>query len=259
MILQTKKGLLLLLALAMVMSGTKEKILSSEETNYQLEPSEDSHVSQLNSNSNYGKDEVMSVRSYRSNAGSLNHRIYIKFDLTDLGKHHVATATLRLFKYVEGAQAEIRRINVVTVVEPWNETTINWANQPRIVEKPISSMQVGAAMNWYECDVTVAVQSWKDNALENNGFCLLDSKEDSPVDYASVFLSREAVEMYMYRPRLVVQLREEASFEIDGIDRSLLLASAVIVATIAVVVVVKTKIGRFWPRSNIVAIGRSVA
>lgn len=175
-----------------------------------FESSEDAYVSQLNSNSNYGDDEVISIRSFKTASGSFNHRIYLKFDLTQLNQGiHIVSATLRLYKYIEGNHVGVRKIEVKEVLGRWSEASITWGNQPRVSEASINSAHVDRPGYWYQWDVTADVRSWIDKHVQNNGFCLMDSEEDSIIDYASVFFSREAAEMYMYRPRLEIKLGPE--------------------------------------------------
>jgi len=185
---------------------TNSRTLASQEEGFVLEPSLDSYVSHKNSESNYGNAEVISVRSFLDNEYPFNHRIYLKFSLANLSEGaQVGSATLRLYKYIEGGEVGVRRIEVKRVLQSWTENEITWVNQPSVSGKSIGSVQISGPGYWYEWDVTEDVRGWVEGRVENNGFCLVDSEENSSTDYASVFFSREAHEMYMYRPKLEIR------------------------------------------------------
>jgi len=229
-----KPTILILLASTMLIWGVAgNRFIGAQETFYLLEPSEDAYVSQYNPGSNYGRDEVVSVRSYRTGMKSFNHRLYLKFNLMQLVPgHQVVSATLRLFKYIEGGQVGTRKIEVRNVLGEWHETSVTWNSRPNLAEKLTGWTYVEKAGNWYEWDVTVGVRSWLNENLANNGFCIIDSEEDSSIDYASVFYSREAYEMYMYRPKLEIkldtQIAQTISFNINPI-LPIVFAAAVLV------------------------------
>ena len=72
-------------------------VLASQGEALAIEPSMDSYVSQMNSESNYGNAEVISVRSFLDNEYPFNHRIYLKFSLENLSEGaHIGSETLRL-------------------------------------------------------------------------------------------------------------------------------------------------------------------
>jgi hypothetical protein len=209
--LLVRSGLLLLLAsTTLICTIVDSKAAATQQTTFTLEPSEDAYVSQLNSNSNYGHDEVISIRSFKTITESFNHRIYLKFNLTPLNQEsHIIFATLHLYKYIEGNHVGVRKIEVKRVLGEWSEASITWSDQPHVSEVSTSSTHVDRSGYWYQWDVTPDVRSWIEKHVQNNGVCLLDSEEDSTIDYASVFFSREAAEMYMYRPRLEIILEPE--------------------------------------------------
>jgi len=188
-------------------------VLASQGEALTIEPSMDSYVSQMNSESNYGNAEVISVRSFLDNEYPFNHRIYLKFSLENLSEGaHVGSATLWLYKYIEGGKVGDRRIEVKRVLESWTENEVTWVNQPSVSEESIDSVQIADPGYWYEWDVTEDVRGWVEKRVENNGFSLVDSEENSSTDCASVFFSREAYEMYVYRPKLEIrQISEEIS------------------------------------------------
>jgi hypothetical protein len=185
-------------------------VLASQREALTIEPSMDSYVSQMNSESNYGNAEVISVRSFLDNKCPFNHRIYLKFSLENLSEGaYVGSATLRLYKFIEGAEVGNRRIEVKRVLESWTEYQVTWANQPSVSGKSTDSVQIAGPGHWYEWDVTEDVRGWVEERVKNNGFCLVDSEENSSTDYASVFYSREAYEMHMYRPKLEISQTSE--------------------------------------------------
>jgi hypothetical protein len=186
-------------------------ILASQGDVLTIEPSMDSYVTQICSDSNGGNGESMSIRSFLDNEGNpFNHRIYLKFSLENLSEGaYVGSATLRLYKFIEGAEVGNRRIEVKRVLESWTEYQVTWANQPSVSGKSTDSAQIAGPDRWYEWDVTEDVRGWVEERVKNNGFCLVDSEENSSTDYASVFYSREAYEMHMYRPKLEISQTSE--------------------------------------------------
>ncbi len=233
-------GLLLLLAFDMSICDIAHRnVLAAEEEVRVFEPSEDAYVSQLNSNSNYGRDEVISIRSHKTAKESLNHRIYLKFDLKDFDQElYVTSATLYLYKYIEGNNAGARNIEVKRILEQWSELSITWSNKPDYAEKILNRVSVDGAGYWYEWDVSVDVRAWINEGVHNYGFCLKDLEENSRVDYASVFFSREAAEMLLYRPKLEVRLEQKKSYLLPLTPYAFPVGVAVI-GCIALVVVAK--------------------
>ena len=236
-------GLLIFVASEMLIHNfLYGNVLATQEEVRVFEPSEDAYVSQLNSNSNYGRAEVISIRSFKTVKELMNHRIYMKFEIEQLGREsYVASATLRLYKYIEGGNVRVRSIEVKRVLEHWSEPSIDWVYKPSIAENSTDLVHVNGAGRWYEWNVTADVRSWVDDGTENYGFCLMDSKENSTTDYASVFYSREAAEMYMYRPKLEVKLGpEETRPKSSSLELSS--ASALIVGCCALLIILT----RFW-------------
>ncbi len=214
---------------------TNHEVAGAQEIHL-FEPSEDAYASQSNSNSNYGRNEIMSVRSYRTVSESFNHRIYIRFDLTELDQaSYVDSSELRLYKCIEGNKVGTRRIEVKRVLGQWQETNITWENKPESAETSPSWEDVSKAENWYKWDVTVEVRSWINGSVQNYGFCLVDSEENSSVDYASVFYSREAYEMHVYRPKLEVKTTMQGAHTEGNVIGPFLLLAAVTVSPVLVI------------------------
>jgi hypothetical protein len=99
---------------------------------------------------------------------------------------------LWLYKNPEGANIGNRNIQAYRVTGAWDEYTLNWTNQPSVSSELTAITRVDGAMKWYSWDLTVDVSAWHTGAALNHGTMLRDESEDSAVDYASVFLSREA-------------------------------------------------------------------
>ncbi len=238
----TKPIILILLALTTITCEIANLEIAGTQEVHLFEPSEDAYASQSNSNSNYGRNEIMSVRSYRTDSESFNHRIYIMFNLTQLDQmSYVSSAELRLYKCIEGNKVGVRRIDVKRVLGQWHETNITWENKPKSAERLSSWADVDGTENWYKWDVTTDVRSWINGSAQNNGFCLVDSEENSSVDYASVFYSREAYEMHLYRPKLEVKTTVIGT-QMDGVVISpFLFPAALILGLLLLVILVKFK------------------
>jgi hypothetical protein len=153
----------------------------------------DVYVSSNNPDSCYGRDVVLNVRSYIEGKKQYNHRTYIQFNISVIPKNvSILSANLWLYKNPEGANIGNRKIRAYRVTGAWDEYALNWTNQPSVSSEPTAITLVNGAMKWYCWDITVDVKAWYTGAALNHGTMLRDESEDSVVDFASVFLSREA-------------------------------------------------------------------
>jgi hypothetical protein len=180
-----------------------------------LKAQSDCYVSEKNRDSIYGREVVLNVRSCFDGKDHYNNRIYIQFNISALPKDAmILSALLWLYKNPEGANPGLRSLKAFRITNAWNEYTLNWNNQPSVSSRLTASTNVGGALKWYSWDLTQDVRAWHDGSALNYGTmpnslilriaCCAsgsalnygtmpkDEVEDSRIDYASVFLSREA-------------------------------------------------------------------
>jgi hypothetical protein len=150
-------------------------------------------VSQNNPDSLYGREVVLNVRSYYDGQIHSNQRSYIQFNISAIPESaKILSVILWLYKNPEGANLGVRDIQAFRVASAWSEYTLNWNNQPATSQELSAFSNVNGAMEWYSWDLTEDVKSWHKGSAVNHGVMLKDKAEDSRIDYASVFLSREA-------------------------------------------------------------------
>jgi hypothetical protein len=158
-----------------------------------LKAQSDCYVSEKNRDSIYGREVVLNVRSCFDGKDHYNNRIYIQFNISALPKDAmILSALLWLYKNPEGANPGLRSLKAFRITNAWNEYTLNWNNQPSVSSRLTASTNVGGALKWYSWDLTQDVRAWHDGSALNYGTMPKDEVEDSRIDYASVFLSREA-------------------------------------------------------------------
>ena len=200
---------LILMALYMATVLCHSRVLGVSPSRIRLSAQFDVYVSSNNPESCYGRDVVLNVRSYLEGKIQYNHRTYIQFNISVIPKNGIIlSANLWLYKNPEGANIGNRNIQAYRVTGAWNEYTLNWTNQPSISSKPTAITRVDGAMKWYGWDLMVDVSAWHAGAALNHGTILRDESEDSTVDYASVFLSREA--SHPENPYLEVEYAESS-------------------------------------------------
>ena len=170
----------------------------------------DCYVSQNNPDSPYGREVVLNVRSYYDGLTHSNQRSYIQFNISAIPESaKILSAILWLYKNPEGANPGVRDIQVFRVTSAWNEYTLNWNNQPETSQELSAFSNVKGAMEWYSWDLTEDVKGWHKGSAINHGVMLKDKAEDSRIDYASVFLSREA--SHPENPFMKVDITENGS------------------------------------------------
>ena len=173
--------------------GNLVNAIDSSPLSLTLKAQSDCYVSENNRDSTYGREVVLNVRSYSDGKYHYNHRIYIQFNISALPKDAVIlSALLWLYKNPEGANPGVRNIQAFKVTSAWNEYTLNWNNQPDVSSRPATSTYVSGAFKWYSWNLIQDVRAWHNGSTLNHGTMLRDEAEDSGIDYASVFLSREA-------------------------------------------------------------------
>lgn len=158
----------------------------------------DAHTSSTQPNSKFGLLPLMTVRSAPSGA-ILNS--YTKFDLSALPPApSVDKAVLRLWV---GLVVTPGTIEVVPVLEPWQEGTIT-ANSSPDLGSPITSFAVasGDFLHYIDVDVTALAQDWASGYLANNGLAL---RGVSPGSVNVVFDTKESI-LTSHGPELEVAL-----------------------------------------------------
>src|SRR5687767_14499824 len=156
----------------------------------------DAQTSSTQPNSKYGLLPVMTVRS--TPAGSILNS-YAQFDLSALPDAPTVDKTvLRLWVDLVMTSGTIE---VVPVLEPWQESTIT-ANTAPALGEPITSFAVttGDSLHFIDVDITALMQDWASGYLENNGLAL---RGVSPGSVNVVFDTKESI-VFSHGPELEV-------------------------------------------------------
>jgi hypothetical protein len=163
-------------------------------------------------NSAYGKTAFLYVGNSYDHAQDIwgSERIYIRFDVKDLPKNHpIAKATLHLWQYYAPASSQTYETH--RVLGYWNETTLNWKNQPSWAagktSEAIAPPQAEVPVEW---DITQDVQAWYSGAARNYGTMIKVANEEHAKDASSGFWSREypVGSHEEWRPKLIVTFQE---------------------------------------------------
>ena len=179
----------------------------------------DASVRQGSATSNFG---TVTTNNIATQSGSLNRRLYIRFDLTQCSPAIPSTATVRLATlrmYVSALPVVCRTVDVFRVTATWTETAITWNNQPfgTAINNPGSGSAVDAfgagtpvgcenrTANVYTTGgvVTSNVASFVAGTLTNFGWMLRDDVEGSATAYTQT-LSAKDLGTAAQAPQLVI-------------------------------------------------------
>jgi len=163
-----------------------------------LNVSGDAQTSSTQANFRFGLLPAMTVRS--APAGAILNS-YTQFDLSALPTAPtVDKAVLRLFVAVVVTPGTIE---VVPILEPWQEGTITGASSPAL-GSPITSFAVasGDSLHFVDVDVTTLVQDWASGYLANNGVAL---RGVSPGSVNVILDTKESI-LFSHAPELEVAL-----------------------------------------------------
>jgi hypothetical protein len=172
-----------------------------------IQPSSaDSYVDQApaKANDNFGTSPDLKVASDNSK----NERSFVKFDLSTIPPDVVITSAV-LALYVNSVPSESRNYEVQRVAGDWTEGGITWNNQLGVSGTAITN-STGTANNvWLYWDVKTDVQAFYSGSVNNYGWRIKDSAEDSsPPKKETSFNSKESG-VADRRPRLEITYEQK--------------------------------------------------
>jgi hypothetical protein len=144
---------------------------------------------------------LLPAMAVRQAASGPVYNSYVRFELATLPDDPtVQKAVLRL--WVLGVLAP-GTIEVVTVVAPWQESTVTAETSPAL-GTPVASFSVtgGDALHFVDVDVTGVVQDWSRGLLDNHGLALRGSGA------VSVILDTKESILHSHAPELEVVLAD---------------------------------------------------
>jgi hypothetical protein len=120
-----------------------------------------------------------------------SERIYIRFNLTELGKdREIVKASVRLWQYDAPKSSQIYEAH--RVLSEWNETVLSWVNQPSWASsetsEAVSPPQTEVPIEW---DITSDLKAWYSGEAPNYGTIIKVAEEKQVDDASSGFWSRE--------------------------------------------------------------------
>lgn len=158
----------------------------------------DAQTSSIQSGTKYGSFPTMTVR--QGPAGPVNTS-YAGFDLSALPTDpDVRKAILRLWVLAAFAPGTVE---VLPIVEPWQESTITGASSPAL-GAPVASISLATsdALHFVNVDITGLVQDWASGAVDNHGLALRGT-DGGAVNV--VFDTKESI-LHSHAPELEVAL-----------------------------------------------------
>jgi hypothetical protein len=104
-------------------------------------------------------------------------RTLVQFDLTGVTIDPGETATLNLFTAAGPFGASPTPafpviVDVYAATSTWDETTVQWSDQPTFGASSIASKSIDGVGQWVSFDVTSQVQAWLANPATNFGFVI---------------------------------------------------------------------------------------
>jgi len=140
----------------------------------QPEDGKDTWIEAGNQFSNFGGFGVMLNSNYFGIARSL-----IAFDVSGVPAGSVVTsAYMELLVHSHlgvGAGNGTMPISAYRILEPWDELTVNWGNQPQ--HHSVPEWTTGVRHHWTSWEITDLVQNWIDGTVDNNGILLKNDPE----------------------------------------------------------------------------------
>jgi len=117
-------------------------------------PTDDSKVSSINPNKNYGSLTLLELRksTYTNNS-------YLKFNVTGLSGT-ITSARIRVYSVVnsrDGGSIYVVSNNYKETSIPWLESGLTYNNAPSVTGTSLSTMTAVSANSWVDFDVTAAI------------------------------------------------------------------------------------------------------
>jgi hypothetical protein len=196
-----------------------------------LPPTMDSYAWQSFPLSNNGGSNNFQITS--ANFNPKNMRGWVAFDIGNLPSDTLvlrAQLGLRIwYKTTTDSSHKVgdstgRIYGVYRITQPWQEYKVTWANQPNYTEQHHATAAVpegqtnwsGPPMYMY-WDVTDIVRDWE-SGVDNYGFLVRDTQENSPTLYSTQFFTHDQVPNQSYYPRLIVTcIRAQSLLWLGGI------------------------------------------
>ncbi|WP_258361162.1 glycosyltransferase family protein [Moorella sulfitireducens] len=144
-------------------------------------------------------------RERNRGAGWSTSRAYLFFDLGDFPPDaELDKAILYLWLNWKGTAGDV--IQCYPVLQPWQEETISWYNQPAHGGQPVAKVAVEGNANkkWLSWDITALVKKWIDKTIANHGLCLRSLYENVRAATIQTLASSRWTGSKEYKPYLTI-------------------------------------------------------
>jgi len=168
----------------------------------ELTPNEDSYVNKFYPTQNFGNENTLEVAEAN---GSDTARSYLKFDITSIPSNTIIHYALISLYYYDWEGTGEPEVGVYQVKDEWNETTINWNNQPDSSSNSEDSFLIPPAdptkISYW--DITELAKRWITDNIDNNGvvFKIFDPSQENITRRA--FRSKEST-VEDEKPKLII-------------------------------------------------------
>lgn len=126
---------------------------------------------------NFGDRHYFRAATWSYYEAVATHRGFIEFDISDLPKNsYIDSASLFLYSEISSEQTQSGQNSfyLKRVLEPWDEHTIMWYNQPSVANEILGQDYITVTKSIsenqdYKIDTTPFVKYWNKNPGENYG------------------------------------------------------------------------------------------
>lgn len=150
-------------------------------------PCQDAYIAEWYPQTNFGNVPYLYVSQYNCPSQPCpcpdDYRSLLKFDLCSLGCNYIPPnseicyAYLQLSIYRNEVPCEIE-ICLHKVLAPWDESIVNWSNQPLIYPEPEDCNCISPGCVEQVClDVSSLVRGWYSGCCANNGIMLIGNEQ----------------------------------------------------------------------------------
>jgi len=185
-----KAGMLLIVVLALVVPSSAMVLQFDRQTNkisaktssfsmYNFIPDGDTYIDQWSPTSNYGGQPQMVTR-YQGSSDQWELDVMLYFDVGAIPSGSpIASATVNLYYYSWNDNDPVgRNLNMYRALNSWEESSVNWNNQPSYTGTATDSCQIpGSTGQWMSWDVTDDVQAFVDGDFSNYGWIVMDEDD----------------------------------------------------------------------------------
>ena len=205
------KSLSITLLASVLIFTSCEKILTDKTKELILQPDatagKDARVDTWHADNNLGERGDLMIKYWTIYGEIANTRAFIEFDLSSIPANStIDSAKLSLYHWPDNDHSTLSGSNVCwiqRVIEPWNENTITWNNQPATTTVNQSQLPESfyATQDYVDIDVTQLVQDIVDNSSASFGFMIILKVEDA---YRALYFSSSDYMISAKHPKIVV-------------------------------------------------------